>query len=139
MIGQIVHDWTPGTRYCGCMAKLVHVTVLGNSIVMAGIARVLRERTSLLVRLITRIEDLLPVAEAALPTLLIFDIAAITTEQVLSLVHSNPVLALVGIDLEKGQAVTFSGKTCTLYTVEDLTRLINGVDGASTFSLAPSD
>ena len=101
--------------------------------------RALPERTSLLVRLITRIEDLLPVAEAALPTLLIFDIAAITTEQVLSLVHSNPVLALVGIDLEKGQAVTFSGKTCTLYTVEDLTRLINGVDGASTFSLAPSD
>ena len=111
------------------MDNSVQIAILGSSVVMVGIASALRARAALYVRVVTCTGDLLRLTEQSTPDILIFDLAAVAVDEVRPLLRSHRTLTLIGIDIAGRQALTFSGKSCPLSTLDDLTRLIDLATG----------
>ena len=97
---------------------------------MAGLARALRQHARLCVLGITPCGNSLPRRfEIAPAHILIFDLAAVTADQLRRVVHSDQAITLIGIDTIRGRALTFTGNTSPLHTVDDLIDLLDLVSG----------
>ncbi|MCB0023223.1 MAG: hypothetical protein KDD91_09345, partial [Caldilinea sp.] len=89
------------------------------SVVMSGIAGILRGRPGLCVRE-AGVGDLCAPGFPA-PALVLYDVAAVDAAQVLACLAAAP--AIVGLDLRRDRAVTLMGEFYPLATVDDLAAL----------------
>lgn len=112
------------------MQDCLHIAVLESSIVMAGLARALRQHARLCVLCIATCGSELPrCVEIAPAHILIFDLAAVTADQLRRVVHRDEAITLIGIDAMRSRAITFTGNTSPLHTVDDLVELLDLVSG----------
>ena len=102
------------------MVSHASVVVLATSVVMAGIAGVLRARSGLCVREVAGLDELGAPGYPS-PDLVLYDVTAVTTEQVLACLAAAP--AVVGLDLRHDRAMTLVGEFFPLATVDDLAAL----------------
>ncbi len=102
------------------MSSHVCVVVLATSVVMAGIAGVLRGRPGLCVREIAGIDEL-GAPGCPSPGIVLYDLTAVTGEQVLACLAVAP--AVVGLDLRRNRAMTLVGEFFPLATADDLAAL----------------
>lgn len=63
--------------------------------------------------------------EIAPAHILIFYLAAVTADQLRRVVHSDEAITLIGIDTMRSRAITFTGNTSPLHTVDDLVELLD--------------
>ena len=96
------------------------VIVLVTSVIMAGIAGVLRGRPGLCVHEVADV-DALGVPGCPSPDLVLYDLTAVTAEQVLACLAVAP--AVVGLDLHRSRAMTLIGEYYPLATADDLSAL----------------
>jgi len=112
------------------MQDCLHIAVLESSIVMAGLVSALRQHARLCVLGIATCGSSLPRRfEIAPAHILIFDLTAVTADQLRRVVHSDEAITLIGIDTMRSRAITFTGNTSPLHTVDDLVDLLDLVSG----------
>jgi hypothetical protein len=93
---------------------------------MAGLVRALRQHARLCVLGIATCGSSLPhPIEIAPAHILLFDLAAVTADQLRRVVHSDEAITLIGIDTMRSRAITFTGSTSPLHTVDDLINLLD--------------
>ena len=66
----------------------------------------------------------LPNGHTACPDVLLFDLAAESSQFLVSLMRRHPEITLIGIDLTSHQMLVLSGESTRLLTIEDLTAAI---------------
>lgn len=104
---------------------------------MAGLVRALRQHVRLCVLGIATCGSSLPhPIEIAPAHILIFDLAAVTADQLRRVVHSDEAITLIGIDTMRSRAITFTGNTSPLHTVDDLVDLLDLVSAPVTSATA---
>lgn len=113
-------------RYRIAMTKPLYAAILGGSLVMAGIVRILSERSDLRIQHFAQPEDLLHL-QGEFPVLLICDSTVVTSDQILPLIRSHPGLVLMGIDVQRNLVLTHTCETHMVATADDLWRLIGTI------------
>ena len=98
----------------------MHVVVLTTSVVMAGIAGLLRGRPGLCVQEIVGLEGLIAPGQPV-SDLVIYDVASVDATQLLACLAVAPFV--IGLDLHRDRAVTLIGEFYPLATVDDLAAL----------------
>jgi len=101
------------------------IGICGNQLVLSAIAASLQERPEFEVQ---EIEGLLPKIidklGAALPDVILFDLATDEPHLAIHLVHAHPSAIAIGIDLANEEMLVLSGKRCRLLETEDLVQVI---------------
>lgn len=112
-------------RYGWRMNNSVRVAILGSSVIMAGIAHALRAQDGITVCVVGCTDELQHLFEQSCPDILIFDLAAVTVDDVRPLLRGHGARTFIGIDIAGRQALTLSSRTCPLSTLDDLAHLID--------------
>jgi len=102
------------------------VGICGSRLVISAIGASLRQNPMVDVQ---TIEDSLPGIiegpDAALPDVILFDIAATPPQFAIRLISTHPFITLIGVDLAKNEMLVLYGKQRRLLTAEDLMQAIH--------------
>jgi hypothetical protein len=111
------------------MDDCLHVAILDSSIIMAGLGQLLRQHARLCIHRIACSRGApTPLSAIAPARILIFDLTAVSADQLRSILHGEGAVTLIGIDIPRGLALTFAGKASSLGGAEDLVRLLDNLD-----------
>jgi hypothetical protein len=107
------------------MDKLRKVVLYGSDLVVSIVGASLREREGFQ---ILQIDPLFPDAlqrlEAAVPDVVLFDLAGSRSDFAITVLRKNPGVLLIGVDLRADKMLVMSGEESRLLTTEDLVRMI---------------
>lgn len=69
-------------------------------------------------------EEVNALAAACIPDVLMYDLATASESHILSLLFKNPLLLLIGLDVEANRAVLLAGKETRLLTLERMKEIV---------------
>ena len=107
------------------MEKRRRLVLYGRSLFLAGVAASIKQHPELEVQLLdSTLPDALHRAKAMCPDTIVFDLQTIDPSFALSFLQEQPGVILLGLDLASDKLITLSSQQSTLYTMDDLVRLI---------------
>ena len=106
------------------------VLVVGNSVLMEGVALSLMERHSISVdRMNPQVSDIKTCAAALRPELIVFEIGTPLSCRILSLLYELPGTMLLGVDLNSDRAIVMNSRDCASPSMLELHKVLESVLG----------
>lgn len=108
------------------MEKTRKIVLYGSDLVVSTIGANLQGLTGFeMVQIDPLLPDALPKLAAALPDVILFDLAGVQPDfTIVNMIMKNPGLLLIGVDLDTGKMLVMSTKESRLLTTDDLLAMI---------------